>query len=102
MKPGYTFVSVSTAKPGQLDNLVDIARGPSEDMEGNVEGMLARQVSVDRDRNAVVVWVAFDRKESLYDWLASEKGKESHGADNLDAVIETFEMYDLTPMHQRF
>jgi heme-degrading monooxygenase HmoA len=94
---------VSTAKPGQLDKLIEIASSPSEHMEGNVEGMLARQVSVDRDRNAVIVWVAFDRKESLYDWLATEKGKETHEGDvDMESVVETFEMYDLTPMSQRF
>ena len=36
-------------------------------MDGKVDGLIARQVSVDRDRNTVVVWVTFDRKESLYD-----------------------------------
>ena len=33
---GYTFTSVSTAKPGRLDDLVAIARRPSELMEGKV------------------------------------------------------------------
>lgn len=103
MKPGYTFVSVSTAKPGQLDKLIKVASAPSEHMEGHVAGMLARQVCVDRDRNTVVVWVTFDRKESLYDWLASDRGKETHEGDgDMESVIETFEMYDLTPTSQRF
>lgn len=106
MEPGYTFVSVSTAQPGQLDRLVEMASAPSEHMEGRVPGLLARQVSVDRERNAVVVWVAFDRKEALYDWLATAEGAESHtgGADEgeMEAVIATFQMYDLTPVSQRF
>jgi heme-degrading monooxygenase HmoA len=106
VEPGYTFVSVSTAQPGQFDRLVEIARAPSEHMEGKVPGLLARQVSVDRERNAVVVWVAFDRKEALYDWLATAEGEESHtgGADEkeMEDVIATFQMYDLTPVSQRF
>jgi hypothetical protein len=61
-EPTYTFVSVSTAKPGRLDDLARLASEPSEKMEGNVPGMLARQVSVDRDRNTVVVWVTFARR----------------------------------------
>jgi hypothetical protein len=103
MKPGYTFVSVSTAKPGKLDRLIEMAGAPSEKMEGKVTGMIARQVSVDRERNAVVVWVTFDRKESLYDFLATEDGKADHGEDepDMDEVISTFEMYDLTPVSQR-
>jgi heme-degrading monooxygenase HmoA len=106
MEPGYSFVSVSTAKPGQLDRLIEIASVPSEQMEGNVPGLLARQVGVDRERNAVVVWVAFDRKEALDDWLASAEGQESHkgGAaeGEMEAVIATFAMYDVTPVSQRF
>jgi hypothetical protein len=99
--PGYTFVSVSTAKPGRLDDLCDLARGPAERMEGKVPGLLARQVSVDRDRNTVVVWVTFDRKESLYDFLASEEGKRDHGEGDDMSCIETFAMYDLVPVSQR-
>ncbi|GAB4543905.1 MAG: hypothetical protein Tsb0013_00530 [Phycisphaerales bacterium] len=102
MNPGYTFVSVSTAKPGKLDRLIEIASSPSEKMDAQVEGLLARQVGVDRDRNAVVVWTTFDRKETLYDWLASEGGKSDHGDEaEMAEVIDTFEMYDLTPMSQR-
>ena len=74
-EPTYTFVSVSTAKPGRLDDLVDLASKPSEKMEGKVPGMLARQVSVDRDRNTVVVWVTFSDRSDLYDYLATEKAK---------------------------
>ena len=101
-EPTYTFVSVSTAKPGRLDDLVDLARGPSEKMEGRVPGMLARQVSVDRERNAVVVWVTFAARNDLYDHLATEQGAQDHG-DGVDMsdIIETFEMYDLTPVSGR-
>ncbi len=97
--PGYTFVSVSTAKPGKLDELVALARKPSEKMEGVVEGMIARQVGVDQERNAVVVWVTLDRKESLYDYLQTDQGKSDHGEDiDMSEIIETFSMYDLTPV----
>ena len=103
MKPGYTFVSVSTAKPGRLEDLVGIASAPSEKMERIVPGMLARQVSVDETRNTVVVWVTFDTKESLYHHLETEQGKADHGdADEMSEIIDTFEMYDLAPRSQRF
>jgi heme-degrading monooxygenase HmoA len=101
--PTYTFLSVSTAKEGKFDELVRIAREPSEKMEGQVSGMIARQVSEDRERNTVVVWVAFDSKETLYNWLETEKGKAEHGDENeMKEIIETFEMYDLTPVSQNF
>lgn len=100
--PGYTFVSVSTAKPGRLDDLCRVASRPSEQMDGKVPGMIARQVSVDRERNSVVVWVTFDRKESLYDYLATDQGKDDHGeSDDLSEIIATFEMYDLVPVSGR-
>ena len=100
--PTYTFVSVSTAKPGRLNDLIAEASKPSEKMEGKVPGMLARQVSVDRDRNTVVVWVTFAQRSDLYDYLATEQGKDDHGEGNdLTDIIETFEMYDLTPVSGR-
>ena len=99
--PTYTFVSVSTAAPGRLDELIDLARRPSERMDGKVPGLVARQVGVDRDRNSVVVWVTFDRKESLYDYLASEEGKKDHGEDEDMSCIASFEMYDLQPVSGR-
>ncbi len=100
--PTYTFVSVSTAKPGRLDDLAELAAGPSEKMEGKVPGMLARQVGVDRERNAVIVWVTFDERSDLYDYLATDQGKEDHGEhEDMTAIIDTFEMYDLTPVSQR-
>ncbi len=99
--PSYTFVSVSTAKPGQLDRLVEIARLPSEKMD-DVPGLIARQVSVDRSRNTVVVWTTFDRKETLYDYLETPAGKAGHDdIDDMEAVIDTFEMYDLEPVSGR-
>lgn len=101
-EPTYTFVSVSTAKPGRLDDLVDLARKPSEKMEGKVPGMLARQVSVDHDRNTVVVWVTCANRSDLYDYLATKEGKDDHGEDqDMTDIIETFEMYDLTPVSGR-
>lgn len=101
-EPTYTFVSISTAKPGRLDDLVDLARAPSEKMEGAVPGMIARQVGVDRDRNTVVVWVTFGHRSDLYDYLATEQGKDDHGEDDdMTDIIETFEMYDLTPVSGR-
>ncbi|MEZ5237434.1 MAG: hypothetical protein R2716_00195 [Microthrixaceae bacterium] len=101
-EPSYTFVSVSTAKPGRIDDLVELARAPSERMEGKVPGMIARQVSVDRARNTVVVWVTFARRSDLYDYLGTEQGKADHGEDHdMTDIIETFEMYDLTPVSGR-
>lgn len=98
-QPGYTFVSISTAKPDKLDELIDLARKPGEKMEGVVKGMIARQTSVDRDRNTVVVWVTFDRKESLYDYLATPQGRQDHGEEeDMSEVIDTFAMYDLVPV----
>ena len=100
--PKYTFVSVSTAKPGRLDELVASARRPGELMDGKVPGLIARQVGVDRERNAVVVWATFDRKETLYDYLESQEGKDAHGEDeDLSAIIDTFSMYDLEPVSGR-
>lgn len=97
--PTYTFVSVSTAKPGRLDDLCRVARAPTDRMVGRVAGMLARQVSVDRERNAVVVWATFDDKATLYDYLATEQGRQDHvGDEPLDEIIASFEMYDLTPL----
>lgn len=101
-EPTYTFVSVSTAKPGRLDDLIQVASEPSEKMESKVPGMLARQVSVDRDRNTVVVWVTSSDRSDLYDYLATDQGKHDHGEQtDLTQIIETFEMYDLTPVSGR-
>lgn len=100
--PSSTFVSVSTAKPGRLDDVARLASAPSEKMEDIVPGMLARQVGVDRSRNTVVVWVTFADRSDLYDYLATERGRDGHGeADDLTEIIETFEMYDLTPVSGR-
>ena len=101
-EPTYTFVSVSTPKPGRLDDLVELARAPSEKMEGVVPGMIARQVAVDRERNAVVVWVTFADRSDLYDYLDTQQGSDDHGdGDDMTDIIDTFEMYDLTPVSGR-
>lgn len=97
----YTFVSVSTAKQGRLDELVEIASGPTRKMDDKVPGLLAYQVSVDKDRNSVIVWATFDSKESLYDFLASEQGKEDHGENESMESIATFQMYDCEPVSAR-
>lgn len=97
----YTFVSVSTAKPGRLDELIRIAKAPSEKMDKRLDGVIARQVGVDRKRNAVIVWVAFDKKETLYDYLETEQGKDDHGENEDMSCIDTFEMYDLEPISGR-
>ncbi len=70
-------------------------------MDGKVPGLLARQIGVDRERNTVVVWVTFDSKETLYDHLASEQGKQDHGEGDDMSGIATFEMYDLVPVSGR-
>lgn len=100
-RAGYTFVSVSTAQPGRLDELAAIASAPSEKMDGKLPGLLARQVGVDRERNTVVVWVTFDSKETLYDYLESEQGRKDHGEEDDMGSIATFEMYDLVPVSSR-
>jgi hypothetical protein len=84
-----------------LDELAELARAPSEKMDGKVPGLLARQVGVDRKRNAVVVWVTFDSKESLYGYLESDEGKRDHGENEDMSSIDSFEMYDLVPVSGR-
>ena len=97
----YTFVSVSTAKQGMLEELVEIAKGPTRKMDGKVPGMIAYQVSVDRDRNSVIVWATFDKKESLYEFLETDKGKDDHGENDSMESIATFTMYDCEPVSGR-
>lgn len=100
--PTYTFVSVSTAKPGQLDKLARIASRPGELMDEKLDGVIARQVGVDRERNAVVVWVTFDNKQTLYDYLETDEGRRDHGDEQeMAETIETFTMYDLEPVSGR-
>ena len=97
--PTFTFVSVSTAKPGRLDDLVRVASRPNEIMGEKVEGVVARQVAVDHQRNAVVVWATFAQKEPLYAYLESDEGKRDHvGDEDLSEIIDTFEMYEMTPV----
>ena len=101
---GYTFLSISTAKPGKLNDLIEIAQGPSEKMDKKIPGLIARQVGVERERNTVMVWVTFDSKETLYTYLESDEGKMDHGENDpqrMDETIETFNMYDITPLSQR-
>jgi heme-degrading monooxygenase HmoA len=99
---GYTFVSVSTAKEGKLDDLIRIAKAPSEKMDEKIDGLIARQVGVDRERNSVIVWVTFDKKETLYDYLKTDQGKEDHGeGEDMESIIESFVMYDLEPVSGR-
>lgn len=101
-EPTYTFVSVSTAKPGKLQELTALASRPGERMDAKLDGVIARQVGVDEERNAVIVWVTFDRKETLYDYLATDEGIADHGEDeDMSAIIEKFEMWDLVPYSGR-
>ena len=100
--PTYTFVSVSTAKPGKLDDLVRIAKSPTMKMDKKSDGLLAYQVSVDKERNSVVVWATYDKKETLYNFLETEQGKDDHGEnEDMDSIIESFVMYDLEPVSGR-
>jgi hypothetical protein len=100
--PTYTFASVSTAKSGKLDDLIRIAKAPSEKMDEKLPGLIARQVGVDRERNSVVVWVTFDKKETLYNYLETDQGKSDHGEnEDMESIIESFVMYDLDPVSSR-
>ena len=100
--PNYTFVSISTPKNGKMDDLIRITKAPSEKMDASVDGLIARQVSVDRERNSVVVWATFDSKATLYDYLATEQGKDDHGEnEDMESIIESFIMYDLEPVNGR-
>ena len=100
--PTYTFVSVSTAKPGKLEDLIRIAKAPTMKMDKKSDGLLAYQVSVDRERNSVVVWATYDKKETLYNFLETEQGKDDHGEnEDMESIIETFVMYDLEPVSGR-
>ena len=100
--PDYTFVSVSTAKPGRLEDLIRITQGPTLKMDKKSDGLLAYQVGVDRERNTVIVWSTFDKKETLYKYLATQEGQEDHGEnEDMESIIATFDMYDLTPFSQR-
>lgn len=101
-KSTYSFVSVSTAKPGKLDDLIRITTGPTKKMDAKSDGLLAYQVGVDRERNTVIVWSTYDCKETLYDFLSTQQGKDDHGEnEDMESIIETFEMYDLDPFSQR-
>jgi quinol monooxygenase YgiN len=100
--PTYTFVSVSTAKAGKLEDLVRIAKAPTMKMDKKSDGLLAYQVSVDKERNTVIVWATFDKKETLYNFLETEEGKDDHGEnEDMERIIESFVMYDLEPISGR-
>jgi len=100
--PTYTFVSVSTAKPGKLEDLVRIAKSPTMKMDKKSDGLIAYQVSVDKERNSVVVWATYDKKETLYNFLETEQGKDDHGEnEDMESIIDTFVMYDLEPVSGR-
>ncbi|MFC3881287.1 hypothetical protein ACFOSV_13930 [Algoriphagus namhaensis] len=100
--PTYTFVSVSTAKPGKLEELIRIAKAPTMKMDKKSDGLIAYQVSVDKERNTVIVWSTYDKKETLYNFLATDQGKEDHGEnEDMESIIETFVMYDLEPVSGR-
>jgi len=100
--PTYTFVSVSTAKPGKLDDLIRIAKAPTIKMDQKSDGLIAYQVSVDKERNSVIVWSTFDKKETLYNFLSTDEGKDDHGEnEDMDSIIDTFVMYDLDPVSGR-
>lgn len=101
IEASYTFVSVSTAKQGMLEELVELAKGPTMKMDDKVDGLLAYQVSVDKDRNSVIVWATFDSKDSLYKYLETEQGKDDHGENESMESIATFQMYDCEPVSAR-
>ena len=100
--PTYTFVSVSTAKPGKLEDLVRIAKNPTMKMDKKSDGLIAYQVSVDKERNSVVVWATYDKKDTLYNFLETEQGQDDHGEnEDMESIIESFVMYDLEPVSGR-
>lgn len=101
MTPTYTFMSKSTAKEGKLDDLIRIACEPPKAIAKNLGKPVTYQVSVDRERNTVVVWVSLPDKESLYTYLETAQGQDDHSTqEDQNDIIDTFEMYDLTPQIQ--
>ncbi|MCB0514736.1 MAG: hypothetical protein R2798_13785 [Chitinophagales bacterium] len=70
-------------------------------MDKKIDGLRAYQVSVDREKNSVIVWATFDKKETLYNFLETEQGKDDHGENEDMSCIETFTMYDLEPINGR-
>lgn len=102
MHPTYTFMSRSTAKPGKFDDLIRITSTPPAALDRDTDTVIAYQVAADRERNSVVVWATLRDKQTLYDYLESDQGKASHGDPaEMEAIIETFEMFDLTPVAGR-
>lgn len=102
MNPTYTFMSKSTAKSGRFDDLVRIAKTPPAALDRDTDGVVAYQVAADREQNSVVVWVTMDHKSTMDDYLASPKGMSEHGdEDEMKDIIETFEMFNLSPVSGR-
>lgn len=102
MQPTYTFMSRSTAKEGKFDDLVRITQSPPAALDRDTDAVLAYQVGADRERNSVVVWVTMSDKKAMDDYLASEHGQAEHGDPaEMEAIIETFEMFDLSPVAGR-
>lgn len=102
MTPTYTFMSKSTAKQGRLEDLIRITKAPPRALDDAVDGVIAWQVSVDRERNTVVVWTTCRDKAVVYDYLATDEGKANHGDENeMNEIIESFEMFDLSPVAGR-
>lgn len=102
MTPTYTFMSRSTAKPGRFDDLVRITKAPPAAIDRDTDGVIAWQVAADRDQNSVVVWVTLDRKDTMDAYLGSPKGQAEHGdPGEMEEIIETFEMFNLTPQAGR-
>ena len=94
----YTFVCVATAKPGRLDDLVRLTNQPEESVGGRVPGTIARQVSIDIERSVVTVWVTVSDRRDLHDFV--NNGTRHLGdpdAPSMGEIVETFEMYELTP-----
>ncbi|WP_368344702.1 hypothetical protein [Pelagovum sp. HNIBRBA483] len=102
MNPTYTFMSRSTAKPGRFDDLIRITKAPPAAIDKAADGVIAWQVAADREQNSVVIWVTLDRKETMDAYLSSPEGQAEHGdAGEMEQIIETFEMFNLTPQAGR-
>jgi predicted ABC-type transport system involved in lysophospholipase L1 biosynthesis ATPase subunit len=79
MRPTYTFMSRSTAKPGRFEDLVCIAKTPPAALDRDTGGVIAYQVAADREQNSVVVWVTLDRKATMTTTWRRRKGRANTG-----------------------
>jgi hypothetical protein len=62
---------------------------------------LIKLVLIGRE-TTVIVWSTYDKKETLYNFLETEQGKDDHGEnEDMESIIETFVMYDLEPFSGR-